>query len=580
MNTPKSQSGLLRALSLQLTLLALVAALLTLLVQVPKEVSPLNLQLRLMNFLPLFVAALLLYGLLGRLWTSVGLLVMCSVLLRHLHVQKMEVLEAPLMAGDMALAGQTLVSPDLALEYLGLNVAVGLVFVLLVLMVLGWREVVKVSIAQRAMLFLCPLLLVFVALAPLQSLYAGVKSRPWIPDPSLQHMGVLAFMIRDYIDTSVAQTPKADMRVLEEFRRQHPLPDPIASSIKPDVVLYLSESFFSPGILRGVQKCQHIPNYCQLAARFDQGGLLVPTYGGQTIRTEFEILTGVPMAEVPGHPLPYMSLTNTPVNSIAWELKSLGYETAAIHNHKRGFWRRPVALKNLGFDYWAGKEDFSESAREGYYTADRYLTDEILRFLGESESSSPQFLFAISMQAHGPHGGQKSLPVERMAEIEVPARLGAEAELMLQQYLYHLRDVDDELLRLWQFISERPQPTILLYFGDHLPAMGKVFRQLKFRDGLKPRAQATPYLLAANYELKRGPSPQGNIASWQLPTLLLNAMGAGGENAFSRFDQIFEMKSWSPDVLAACTDEACEALRNFQYLQLQGPLATGLQDDG
>ena len=75
-----------------------------------------------------------------------------------------------------------------------------------------------------------------------------------------------------------------------------------------------------------------------------------------------------------------MSLTNTPVNSIAWESQAQGYNTTAMHNHNRKFWRRPVALKNLGFQHWIGVEDFKTKKRVGNWHADSMLTDAVINF--------------------------------------------------------------------------------------------------------------------------------------------------------------------------------------------------------
>jgi hypothetical protein len=277
------------------------------------------------------------------------------------------------------------------------------------------------------------------------------------------------------------------------------------------------------------------------------------------------------MSTVEKHHFPYMSLTNVPVNSVAWELRSQGYETVALHNHKRGFWRRPVGLKNLGFQRWIGVEDMEAARRVGNYHADDVLTDSVVEVLEQSAGDVPQLVFAISMQAHGPYGKQPRLPNEQVASIAVPAQLRAENIRVLQEYLFHLNAADIELQRLVEYVQSRDRPIMVLFFGDHLPGLGGVYRDLVFENERGPKEQKTPYVIFSNFPLQEITKEHSELAAWQLSALTLRAGGLLGSGAFAWFDLLYGELGWHAATTAECSAAACNTLLQFQYRQLAGP---------
>ena len=68
---------------------------------------------------------------------------------------------------------------------------------------------------------------------------------------------------------------------------------------RPDIVIIQSESLFEPSQLNGFADrpiLQHIAREQPALA----GNLDVPVFGGRALQTEFEVLTGVPVAFYPG----------------------------------------------------------------------------------------------------------------------------------------------------------------------------------------------------------------------------------------------------------------------------------------
>lgn len=128
-----------------------------------------------------------------------------------------------------------------------------------------------------------------------------------------------------------------------------------------------------------------------------------------------------------------------------------------------------------------------------------------------------------------------------------------------------------ELQRLSAYIKSRERPTLVLYFGDHLPGLGHVYQDLEFDNGLGARQQKTPFLLFSNYPLHITSEPTLDIAAWQLATLTLKVADLLGDGAFAWFDALYEQQKWSQETAEECQTTVCDALLQFQYQQLAGP---------
>ena len=107
-----------------------------------------------------------------------------------------------------------------------------------------------------------------------------------------------------------------------------------------------------------------------------------------------------------------------------------------------------------------------------------------------------------------------------LAAIALPEALDEYGARTLRHFLYHLANADRELGRLAQQLQQRKRPTVLLFYGDHLPGLHSTFAQLGFVDGQGPREQPVPYLILDN----RGNAPRWEeTRSWMLPADAIKA---------------------------------------------------------
>jgi len=233
---------------------------------------------------------------------------------------------------------------------------------------------------------------------------------------------LLACIIRD-ISTFDYVEKKPNYDLINSFITENPevIKDQDGAKIKqklPDIIVILSESMFDPGILNHIENYEYLNDFRKIMQKGYSGNLTVPTYGGLTIRIEFEFLTSISLkANFPNHRYPYNSLITKPTTSLPRTFKALGYETIAIHPHKNTFWNRNAAFEHLGFDRFICSRDFKQPHHEGPYIADSELQKKIEALLDDNR---PQFFFIISMENHGPWGNRPNLDEERRKSILVP----------------------------------------------------------------------------------------------------------------------------------------------------------------
>ena len=329
------------------------------LVIIPYVDFPLRSEVVFANFLPVCMAGIFLHFVTGRRAVTIGILILVLGFIAYINARKMEVLSLPLSYTDKLVMAEFFKSPELLLQYAPWTAFLAIVFILGLIFVLYHYETSRYGRAKRvlgAALVLGVSGIVFLPTSPVMAFYGGLQVSPWDPELSLKRKGLIASILQEYSTLDDLKVPRADRKFLDAYRSGHPLADSEQFQGQlPDIVIWLSESFFDPRILNQIENCDLTPYFCRLSEAHPSGTLVVPTYAGRTVRTEFELLTGVPMRLVDEHPYPYLSLVTKPMNSIAWSLRELGYSTSAIHTQENVLEQKPgSALSGLRTMDWNG----------------------------------------------------------------------------------------------------------------------------------------------------------------------------------------------------------------------------------
>lgn len=498
------------------------------------------------NALPGLLLASLLLVLSRRACLSFGLAFLLQTLIYAINSLKVSNLNTPLMPADFRMLGQLrrgglkllgTYLPASPWPYLALLAAVAII-------VVAWRieppMFARRTRGKRLVSGVALLLLMGTLLAGLpgwMKLYGGhhLWMEPWSATATADHSGLVSSLMMFHLQQGHARKkpdPAAALQLIErsDLALRTYLQAPVRNNgEEPDIVVVQSESFFDPSIMKGYEHADLAPNFHRLAAQGESGPLHVPTFGGGTIRTEFEVLTGLSLRYFDDMQFPYLQMNHKVVPSMVRVLRSHGYETVAVHGNDPRFWNRNTAFQAMGFDRFVSRSSFpTHAAMDGQYMADSAMTDEIMTQL--KNAGPPQFVFAISIEAHGPYDVAPVHTAERDA-IAVPDGITGQNKLELQTYLYHMRHADQELGRLAELLAQRERPTLLLFYGDHLPALTDTYNTAGFVDGKDMLSQAGAWLLVS----PRNPAPAKHeaLASWMLPGRLLAQAGVRDDAYFA-----------------------------------------------
>ena len=222
-----------------------------------------------------------------------------------------------------------------------------------------------------------------------------------------------------------------------------------------------------------------------------------------------------------------MNYVSTPIPALPNILRNQGYTSTALHTYHNWFYNRTDVYKNLGFNNFVSLEFFPNPIQDDMYYRDNEITDEILKLVKENDE--PNFIFAVTMQAHGPY---KTDSKKYYASIEAELEKGTE-ENILEYYADTLVEIDKELARLINSLEELEEDTIVVFYGDHLPLLGEdyqVYKEAGYFDGEESysnyeKIYKTPILIWNNFDTKR---ENLNISSTFIGPYILDLAGLDG----------------------------------------------------
>ena len=302
-------------------------------------------------------------------------------------------------------------------------------------------------------------------------------------------------------------------RALRRALATGPFSRQASPSVRPDIVVIQSESFFDARRLGGEIRQSIFRNFdAACAASVQYGRLDVPAWGANTMRTEFAVLSGLSV-EAQGYArfYPYAFLRR-PCSSLAAWLKRAGYRTTAIHPYHGDFFGRDRVFSLMHFERFADVAHFADAERAGPYVCDSAVADAIIREL-DASSEGPSLIMAMTMENHGP------LHLERVVKGEAQRyhSLGDDVQWSeLTAYLRHIENADVMIGKLMYALSQRERETLVCFYGDHVPAIAHVFDALG-----KPLRKSDYFIWRSHGD---GPSQRADIDASALGVAIIDQM--------------------------------------------------------
>lgn len=279
------------------------------------------------------------------------------------------------------------------------------------------------------------------------------------------------------------------------------------------------------------------PNLHEMYDKYSSGYFKVPSVGAGTANTEFEVLTGMNLRYFGPGEYPYKTiLKETPCESAATALESLGYGTHALHNNGGNFYSRARVFNNMGFDSFTSKEFMNIlQLTENGWSKDDILIDHIVDALDSTRQQD--FVFTISVQGHGDY------PEEKVIENPEITVEGIEDEALKNKWEYYVNQVyemDKFAGDLVNAIEKRGEPTVVVFYGDHLPTMGLKAEDLKGR-----YLYNTNYVIWDNIGLEK---EDRNIPSYQIMADVFDRLGIHSGTVFNYHQERRQTKNYLADL--------------------------------
>ncbi|MBD5516886.1 MAG: sulfatase-like hydrolase/transferase [Lachnospiraceae bacterium] len=264
----------------------------------------------------------------------------------------------------------------------------------------------------------------------------------------------------------------------------------------PNIIMVMSESFWDPQILENVEYNNgFMRRYKELAQCACYGNVLAPVYGGGTCDAEFEALTGFSMDYIQNDLMPYIGVIQNDFFSIAQYLGNKGYHTVAMHPNTGSYYRRDKVYPLLGFKEMEFGNQFEQDAVRDWFISDNAVINKIIEVYSQNrqENNEPQFIFAVTIQNHQPYGTDSVLKNE---ESEFTSdSLSEQMEKELEDFSAGVNASSEALGKLIDYFSSCDDPTIVIYWGDHMCNIGEKKYELAYKGGYIKENDNTDYFM-------------------------------------------------------------------------------------
>lgn len=304
---------------------------------------------------------------------------------------------------------------------------------------------------------------------------------------------------------------------------------------KPNIIFIQLESFMDLKRMQGVTYSEEpTPVYSSLRKTCPGGFLKVPSVGAGTANTEFEILTGMTLDYFGAGEYPYKTvLQDETCESMAYNLRELGYRTGVLHNNTGSFYSRNKVFANLGFDYFVSSEYMENLSYNPIgWAKDKILTGQIQHIL--KATSEPDLIYTITVQDHGKY------PTELLENPHIKVSgFAPEDEGRQNAFTYYVNqchETDAFLGSLIATLNAFEEPVVLVLYGDHLPNLDITEEELASGNLFQ-----TEYVIWSNkkmledYELSK---KNENLYAYQLSAHVLKLFGMNN-GLLTKFHQMY-----------------------------------------
>ena len=265
----------------------------------------------------------------------------------------------------------------------------------------------------------------------------------------------------------------------------------------PDIILILNESFSDLETYTNINAdIDYMDGFYNIPGA-TYGYAVVPSIGGGTNNSEFELLTSKSMYLLQHAPFTYMDQVLLSRGIVNY-LNDLGYETTGMHCANPDNYSRNTAYPAMGFEKTRlGQDSFTYNEMNGnrpWLDSDNYR-DLIERY--ETADDEPRFMFLLTYQNHGGYEQNDS----SMDTVHTQKDFG-ELTDEVNEFLSSIYLSCQAFKELTNYYSTVDRDVIICMVGDHAPSFVSSLPAKKDREigdeGINMRC--VPYVIWSNFD--------------------------------------------------------------------------------
>lgn len=300
---------------------------------------------------------------------------------------------------------------------------------------------------------------------------------------------------------------------------------------KPNVIVIMSESFADFRIFDKLNvDDSYYADFDKACSEGISGTIITPTYASYTVRSEFELMFGLPVRGLNAPNMPQRELAEREQPAIAQYYKSWGYSTAYVHPFQSSFYSRSRIYSEFGYDRMIfhddidGITDFTVPIEHyGTYVDDNTVYDQLLDLIENTDDS--MYIHTTTMQNHQPYNQ------------------GEDPDDEFGNYLTWVQHSNEAMTTFLSKLNEIDEPTLVFFVGDHFPSLRgetSVYNQLDISgDNCKELYEQT-YFLWSNYDADFSSVPTKKFSFFYVPYIIIDVIDAPHDAFIEKMDDFME----------------------------------------
>ena len=466
-------------------------------------------------------------SLFNHIFLSAFLTYVITSTLAGIHIAKFKLLGTPLFYWDYIILKEALVYIPILIQKktTWIVITLGIMSICFVFYVIFQFQSYSLDLSKRIILFLAFLFIsvlgFFLFKVPYKNFFPANSFR----DSVVFKTGLLPFLALTF-RYSKSSPPPADYSqvTIKDIQTVHKVSDSqkdeVSQENMPNIIVYSIESLMDLENL-GVQLKNHpMPFFDSLSQKTGRGFFVSPTFGGQTVQPEFELLTGLSQCQL-SVPNPFIHIIGKYDHfpALPSTLKNMGYYTLGVQAVSGNEYQRRKYYPILDFDKFTALE--SDYPKEDWEQVNNLLSDNyLIKKIKENIPSDEKPVFGLFLN-NSTHASYDHW--ERQDEFAVLNKnISEKSRDVLERYASAINHADQALKDLVQYFQGKSRETIILIFGDHLPGLSSVFKDLNPFTGNKNWTKFhTPLRIMSTFDI---PKEDRIVSANFLPLLIFHLL--------------------------------------------------------